>query len=483
MSKSSAHWWTRTRRHSRLTAAAASALVIALVTVGILVWTSPSIPGTAASAIAQLRSSLAARHSDAETIRLKNQIAALEAKLTVTEAGAASNKEQLAAMTAKAMAATSKLSALEAQTTAAAAARASAAAAAAARGSLTPTRTTPKPTHTTPPPAPITAPTLAALTRPSSRYFGMYTEQAPFNWATYDATASAIGEQPNVVGYFGGWDQTFRADAVQRAWKRGTLPILTWESRPIKAGNDEVTAPDYQLSDILAGNYDSYLRSYAKAIVANGLPMGIRFDHEMNGVWYPWVEDDGHGNSINGNSAGQYVQVWKHVHDIFQAEGANKYVFWIWSPNIVNNLPSAHQSLDYLKSLYPGDAYVDWVGLSGYLRPAYKPDNDFSFRYTFQKSLDELRALTSKPIFLSEIGASETGGHKATWITSLFNGLADPANSDIIGFAWFNMAVTTYVEGQRTTNDWRIDSRSDTLASFVAGIHLAGNGFALKPTS
>ncbi|MFP3380564.1 hypothetical protein SB767_30045, partial [Bacillus sp. SIMBA_069] len=92
-------------------------------------------------------------------------------------------------------------------------------------------------------------------------------------------------------------------------------------------------------------------------------------------------------------------------------------------------------------------------------------DNDFSFDYTFKASLDKLRSLTSKPILLAEIGASETDGHKATWITSLFQSLGKPENDDIIGFSWFNLAVTSYVEGERATNDWRIDSRADSLSA------------------
>lgn len=336
--------------------------------------------------------------------------------------------------------------------------------------------------------AAITAPSKAELVDPSSRYFGMYTEQAPFSWATYDDTSSKIGDKPSAVGYFGGWDQPFRPDAVTRAWSRGTLPMLTWESRPIDAPNSQVSEPDYTLPRILGdpangvpGAFDDYLHQYAKDIVATGLPLAIRFDHEMNGVWYPWSEDDGKGNAINGNNPGDYVKTWQHVHDIFEAEGANQFVIWLWSPNIVNNLTSTHKSLDYLKSLYPGDDYVDWVGLSGYLRPPYKPDNDFSFDYTFGASLDQLRSITGKPIYLAEVGASEIDGHKADWIGSFFQALGKPENDDIIGFSWFNLAVSSYIEGDLATNDWRIDSRPESLAAFVAGINAPEDNFDLTP--
>jgi len=229
------------------------------------------------------------------------------------------------------------------------------------------------------------------------------------------------------------------------------------------------------------GKYDDYIHQYAKDIVATGLPLAIRFNHEMNGTWYPWSETTGKGESINGNRPGDYVKVWQHVHDIFEQEGANNLVVWTWAPNIVNNLSSAHQSVEHLTGLYPGDAYVDWVGLSGYLRPAYKPENNFTFEYTFDRSLDQLRAITDKPIILAEVGASEVGGQKPKWITSMFEALANPKNADVIGLSWFNLSVTSYTEGELATNDWRLDSRPESLAAFKAGIAKAEDNFALTP--
>ncbi len=328
------------------------------------------------------------------------------------------------------------------------------------------------------PPVKPSAPSRSALLAPSTRLFGLYTTQSPFNWAEYDDVTAKVGVTPNVAGYFQGWDGSFRADAVTRSWAKGALPLLTWESRPITAGNNESVAPDYSLPVILSGKYDDYLRQYARDIVALGLPVAIRLDHEMNGTWYPWSERDWDYNSLNGNGPGDYVAMWRHVHDIFQAEGANQYVIWVWAPNIVNKLPAwAKNSAWYMRSLYPGDDYVDWVGLSGYYRPPYSADQTPTFDYTYGPSLAQLRSFTSKPILLAEVGASEVGGKKPAWIRDFFDALARPENADIVGFAWFNETVTTISGGQRVTNDWRIVSRADSLQAFVDGIHDPAAGF------
>jgi beta-mannanase len=257
------------------------------------------------------------------------------------------------------------------------------------------------------------------------------------------------------------------------------LPMMTWESRPILAQNGVVDAPAYSLPNIIAGNFDAYLHQYAKDIVATGLPLAIRLDHEMNSTWYPWVEDDGHGNSVNGNGPGDYVKMWQHVHDIFQAEGADQYVIWVWAPNRVDNLTASHQTQAYLQSLYPGDDYVDWTGMSGYLRPPFAAGQTYSFDETFGATLTQLRAIAKKPIILAEVGASETDGHKPAWISNFFGGLNAPENQDIIGFAWFDLAISTYVQGSLATNDWRIDSRPESLAAFSTGLLGPGSRFHL----
>lgn len=461
------------------------ALGLVLATLSYIVWSSPANPVSQAVGAAVSESFDPLHASNAS---LKAQLRVATSKLIARSSELSKQKQLLAtqqASTAKQLAELQQRAIVAEQQVASAKAAVSAAEAAAKKAGV---KTSVQAPATSTPAAAITAPPLGQLLNPASRYYGMYTEQAPFNWATLDSTAAQVGVAPNMVGFFSGWDENFRANAVTRSWAKGSMPVMTWESRPINAGNDAVVEPDYTLPKILGdpsagvpGAFDDYLHQYAKDIVATGLPLGIRFNHEMNGVWYPWSETDGKGASLNGNNVGDYVKVWKHVHDIFQAEGANSLVAWIWSPNIVNNLPTSHKSQEFLAALYPGDDYVDWVGLSGYLRPPYKEDNDFTFDYTFKQSLDQLRALTTKPIMLAEVGASETDGHKSAWITSFFDAMTKPENSDIIGFAWFNLAVTSYVEGERATNDWRINSRADTLSAFISGLTNPAANFTLVP--
>ncbi len=318
-------------------------------------------------------------------------------------------------------------------------------------------------------PPPVTASMTKAQILASSQLFGLYTSQSPFDYGEFNAVQSAVQRKADISGYFQSWDTDFRPDAVQAAWSRGQIPLLTWESQS-QIGSVTSDVPEYSLSKIIGGDYDAYLHKYAADIAATGLPLIIRFDHEMNGTWYPWSEVRGwDGGSVNGNQPGQFAQMWRHVHDIFAAEGANDLVVWLWAPNRVNKIPSQPDPVAF----YPGDEYVDWVGMSGYYRPG---DPAPTFDDTYGATLPLLRAAgPGKPIFLAEIGATEVGGHKDEWITSLFDGLTRPENSDIVGIGWFSLTVTSGGEDGRTTNDWRLNSSPQAIRAAAAG--LASSGF------
>jgi mannan endo-1,4-beta-mannosidase len=311
-------------------------------------------------------------------------------------------------------------------------------------------------------PAPA-VPTKAAVMAQKKTRFGIYTTQSPGSFAEVNLVAAMMLKRPDTVGYFVGWDQPFDPNSVIDSWRHNTLPLLTWESH---ANGAYPRAPDsdYALSKIIGGQYDTYIDQFAAGIAKLKMPLVIRLDHEMNGNWYAWSEDQKY------NAKGQYVQMWQHVYDRFAAAGANKYVIWLWAPSRADNL--GHQTIS---QYYPGDAYVDWVGMDGYYRtPAQAP----TFATTYGKTLGLLRALTKKPIYLAEVGATETGGNKAAWINDFFANL--PLNPDIIGFSWFNIAVTSGTGANEVTNDWRIDSSGASILAFKAGI--AANRYSNQPT-
>ena len=260
-----------------------------------------------------------------------------------------------------------------------------------------------------------------------------------------DLTAS-LGRAPELVMWYAAWSDVPSFPATQAAdvAATGATPVITWEPWNPAYGVDQ---PAYALDRITAGAFDSYVSTWARQIRSYGKPVVLRFAHEMNGSWYPWSAQ------ANGNTAADYVAAWKHVRAVFAKQKVTN-VTWLWSPNV----PYAGSTP--LADVYPGDASVDQVALDGYNWADLQPGSTWqSFWDVFDGGVAAVRALTTKPLFVGEVGCPEAGGDKAAWITDMFATLK--AHPEIRGFTWFDHAKEA---------DWRIDSSAASLDAFRTGL-------------
>ena len=84
-----------------------------------------------------------------------------------------------------------------------------------------------------------TAPPLSQLIQPDSSATSASTPRSRRSTGPGSTSSRAsVGSDADLAGYFQGWDKPFRPDAVTRSWERGMLPLLSWESQPLKAAND-----------------------------------------------------------------------------------------------------------------------------------------------------------------------------------------------------------------------------------------------------
>jgi Glycosyl hydrolase family 26 len=221
--------------------------------------------------------------------------------------------------------------------------------------------------------------------------------------------ASAHGVRPRIVNWFQQWlsgETRFRADWAARVAEQGAVPMITWEPWSAPAGAlHEAEQPDISLERIAAGDHDAYVRAFARQVAAYRGPVLLRLMHEMNGNWFSW------GVGVNGNTSADFVAAWRHVHRIFDQEGARN-VSWVWS---INNLESPEAEAA-IAPMYPGDRWVDWVSTSGF-------NWGEAYSWSSWREADALygatyRALArfGKPIMISEIATTDLGGDPATWI-------------------------------------------------------------------
>jgi hypothetical protein len=135
------------------------------------------------------------------------------------------------------------------------------------------------------------SPQSITQTAPSQRAMGAYVYNVWTDPTTYITDFNnMVGYPMHVVHYFQNWaqsdkkdfDSTKMDDAVNST--PGAIPMVTWASRDPTAGADQRPDKDRK---ILAGNFDPYIHQWAKAAAQWGKPMFLRFDHEMNGTWFP----------------------------------------------------------------------------------------------------------------------------------------------------------------------------------------------------
>ena len=226
---------------------------------------------------------------------------------------------------------------------------------------------------------------------------------------------------------------------------------------------------------IINGSCDGYIDNFATRLKNWAQTYGdvflIRFAHEMNITDSPWWRGD------DPNYPAQYRLGFQHVRNRFNLMGAtNQYAQFVWSPNYRSN---PWKSWNTISNYYPGDAYVDWIGLSGYnwySAPGHtapwwtfsdlydNPDQADPWQTNDGVKVGVLRYLMchyAKPIIMTELGTvagpdEGTGGTrtKANWIADTYSKLQDFPY--IRAITWFN-DFAYHTQGQA---DFRITEGS-----------------------
>ena len=272
---------------------------------------------------------------------------------------------------------------------------------------------------------------LGAYVDPDARWTG--NEDA---FAEVTAFEQAVGRTLDIDQHYYSWTNTFPSGLEQWDLAAGRTPLISWDGT--------------RLDDVLSGTYDSMIRERAAGVKALGKPVFLRWCWEMNGEW------SGCGGA-NNNSPGKtdgpakWVAAWRHIHDLFTEVGADN-VVWVWSPND-RDVPTV--AWNHWTRYYPGDAYVDWVGVDGYNWGATQSWSSWTdFASLFAAVYRDY--VSRKPIMIAETASVEQGGDKASWITTTGAALKRQF-PDIAALVWFDVNKEA---------DWRPDSSARALTAF-----------------
>jgi mannan endo-1,4-beta-mannosidase len=273
--------------------------------------------------------------------------------------------------------------------------------------------------------------------------FGVSTPGGLLGARKLQTVADAVGRRAEIVMSFEDFFAEPPVASMAVANYCGTDPIVTWE--PWCWTDDQSPAVMHSL---LSGALDDYVHRWATEIRAWGSTAFVRFAHEFNGDWYPWTP-------AGGTSARAYAKAWRRLHDIFSVEQVDN-VKWVWAPTVVGSRA--------LTDWYPGDRYVDVLGVDGFNWGASVPWTQWiDPEDLFGTMLDQLRiACCDKPILVTEVGCAEAGGRKGDWIARLVDFLS--RQHDVMGFVWFE-----HDKGA----DWRMTSSPESAAAMASALRNA----------
>ncbi len=275
----------------------------------------------------------------------------------------------------------------------------------------------------------------------SGCYFGVFREGAPSNMSILKSLEKQTGKKFTSVMWYQDWSTPFFADVCDRVVKRGAVPHIVWE--PWLWSSREAI----KLDNIIAGEWDDHIRTWAKDIKVWGKPIFIRWGHEFNIIDYPWSIER------NGKDPKKYVAAYRHVKDIFNKEGASNAKF-VWCP-MRESWPM--EKWNDMQLAYPGDEYVDWIGLDGYNWGTTQSWSQWqSFTELFRNVGREMwRKHPGKPIMIAEFACAVEGGDKAKWISNMTEELKKMPYFKNIN--WFDLKKET---------DWRADSSPKVFDAF-----------------
>ena len=238
-----------------------------------------------------------------------------------------------------------------------------------------------------------------------------------------------------------GWFQSFPSEPLLYSTQYTT-------SSTIKTIPMSTRIPEAALNTYTGGSQDAVLNSDADTAKADGRLILCNLAHEFNGDWYAY--------GYTHETPAQFIAGWRHIVDTIRARGATNVQF-VWAPNI---WPAATvvDPTDY----YPGDDYVDYIGLDGYMNLECAV---FTFEDLFLSNYQTLTALSPKPFLIGEMGvADDVRVDKAQWFRDAFATVRDKMPR-CVAVCYFDRDSTGNGEG-----DYRLETPADALVAFQKSV-------------
>ncbi|WP_343115609.1 glycoside hydrolase family 26 protein [Ostreiculturibacter nitratireducens] len=273
---------------------------------------------------------------------------------------------------------------------------------------------------------------------------GPSTQAAPpggIPFGVYDPTG-AFSDDPavEIEHLFLPWEDVYLpslVDADIYARARGRALLVTIE--PWTWSRSQRNTPENLRYGIANGLYDGNMRSICEILNTLESPITVRWAHEMdddNGqfIWAGWDPDD-------------YISAYRRMIDVCRAAAPS--VNFMWSP----------LGDEGMELYYPGDNYVDLVGITVFGLQAWDRDKygaDRGFVDILRPRYERADAF-GKPIVVAELGYVGSDSYVAAWESTVR--LEREEFPNLVGVIYFNYPeVYPWPDGFGLP-DWQIANR------------------------
>lgn len=242
--------------------------------------------------------------------------------------------------------------------------------------------------------------------------WGIFNYAAPEDMSEIKAIESEIQYRFNILLAYKhvqkSYPENYVKETLDSVYEDGRIVELTLQTTAQDEGEGNM------VYDVLDGEFDSFLFSFAQETAEFGHPVLFRLGNEMNGDWCMY---SGYHTSRDPEV---FKGFYKYIYQIFKDAGADN-VIWVWNPN-ERSFPDFKWNNELM--YYPGDEFVDMIGLTGYNTGTYYAGEIWrSFSDIYSPLYQRMVRISDKPLMITEFASSSVGGDKEEWVRDMFSHL------------------------------------------------------------
>lgn len=235
-----------------------------------------------------------------------------------------------------------------------------------------------------------------------------------------------LGVDPAIVSWQTDFSKPFPRQQCAKVCESGRIPLIQWNAT-FSVPNSKFPS-NLKLRDIIDGKMDAYLTSWASDAAAVQKPILVKLFNDFNISAYPWSIEANQKNSAYVRRAFQKIVA------VFRAAQADN-VKWVWGPSC---FPGSFAAWNDYEDAYPGNGFVDFIGLSGIdcagSNPQFLP---LTFEQIFSQPVRRIKTFAEeKPFIITQVSTLAEGPYRQRWIRSMSSTITT-SMSDLKGLVWY----------------------------------------------